>query len=86
MKRQQLQLNEQMFMEGETVVQTMSYTFMIEHFIKKSKKKIKEKIEIDNEEQADREILKKYMQQLLDLTEKHILKSKTVQELMDQNK
>ena len=86
MDRQQLQLNEQKFIEWETVVKAISYAFMIEHFIKPSNKKIKEKIIIENENEADRIVLKEYMEQMLKFTEEHLAKQRKRDENIERAK
>ena len=83
MERQQLQVNEQKMIETEPYgVKTISHTHMIEHIICESEVDIENKIEVYNADEADREILKKYVEQLLNLTENHILKSKTAEDLI----
>jgi len=72
MDRQQLQLNEQIMLETGWA-KTISYTHMIEHTIKPSKKEFDWKILINLVDKNDKIILKKYMEQLLDMTEQNIL-------------
>lgn len=82
MKRQQLQVNEQAMLETGWA-KTISYTHMIEHIIKEmpgATTSIDWKIEINHEDEADREILKRYLEQLLDFTEQNILKIKKAED------
>jgi hypothetical protein len=56
---------------------------MIEHIIKPTRMDLKEKIKVDNVDKNDAIVLKKWMEQLLNQTEKHILKSKNVEDLLE---
>lgn len=83
MKMQQLQVNEQMMLTTWAWwAKTISYTHMIEHIITKSRKKTKEKIFVNHPDKADVAILTKYIEQMLEQTEFHILKAKTAEETL----
>lgn len=85
MDKQQLQINSQQFLvwSKDTAVETYSVTFMIWNVIKRTKKEFDEKIIVKTKDENDWLILKKWMEQLLAQTENHILKAKTVKDLID---
>jgi len=73
--KQQLQINSQQFLEWteDTAVESYSVTFLIGNVIKRTKKQFDEKIIVKAKDENDWIILKKWMEQLLEQTEKHIL-------------
>ena len=77
MERQNLQINEQIMLPTGWA-KTISYTHMIEHIIEELPHdfKEKEKIIVNHDDENDKTILKKWMEQLLNETEKHILRKR----------
>jgi hypothetical protein len=84
MKMQQLQVNESIMLPTWWA-KTISYTHMIEHIIIEETDKpiMEQKIHVNAWDESDKEVLKKWMEQLLNQTEKHILKSKNVEDLLE---
>lgn len=78
MKMQQLQINESKML-AEWWAKTISYSHMIENIIKEvinGQLAPDTKILVRNADESDAIVLQKWMEQLLDLTEKHILSNK----------
>lgn len=72
--KQQLQVNEQRFTSADnSVMKTISHTFLMGNYMKPSRKEIYGKIFIDHKDKWDKEVLQKYVEQLLEWVKNNIL-------------